>query len=480
MRRASVVGPLLLVLVGGWFLISSLRPDLPLLDVAARYWPLLLIAWGCLRLVEILVWAARSRPLPQAGHSGGEWTMIVLICLIGSGLYLANRYRPWHRLGVVSSKRVEVFGRTYDFTVAEQQKPAGKAPRILLENLRGNVRITGADVEQVRVSGRKTVRALEAGDAERADQQSPLEVSSQGGQIVLRTNQDRVTGEQRVSADLDITVPRGASLEARAREGEFEISELAGNLEISSDRAQVRLRNLGGNARVDVRRSSLIRALDVKGALEISGGQGEEVELENIGGTVTLTGSFYGPLKFRNVAKALRFQSDRTDLRIEQLPGQLHTDLSVMTGSKLVGPIRLSTNSRDVRLEEFTGTLELELDRGDISLRPAQPALARIGARTRRGRIELALPVTAKFQLRATTSQGDVTNDFGPALQADSAGRGATLRSTAEQGPEIVLSTERGSITVRKDTGAPLESAPQPPRRLEAETGAGRVRVEKY
>jgi hypothetical protein len=483
MRRGSVIGPLLIVLIGVWFLVSSLRPDLPLLDIAARYWPVLLIAWGVLRLLEVGVWAARSQPLPRAGISGGEWTLIVLICLIGSGLYLVNRQRPWQQLGVVRSGRVEIFGRSYDFAVAEQQRPAGKAPRILVENLRGNLRITGADLEQVKVSGRKSVRALEGGDAERADKQSPLEISSQGDQIVLRSNQDRVTGEQRVWTDLDVTVPRGAGLEVRGREGEFEISDLAGNLEVYSDNSGVRLRSLGGNVRLDLRRSDLIRAVDVKGFVEISSGRGSDLELENIGGPVTVNGSFYGSLQFRNLAQALRFQSESTDLRVEKLPGQLQTDLRELTGSQLVGPVRLSTRSRDVRLEDFTDSLELALDHGDITLRPARAPLARIDARTRRGQVELALPDGAKFQLRASTGQGQVSNDYGSALTTETEGRGGTLRSgTSAQGPEISVATERGSVTVRKDSGAPLAAGERarPRAKVEVETEAGRIKVQKY
>lgn len=477
MRRASVIGPLLLILIGVWFLLSSLRPDLPLLEVAARYWPLLLIGWGVLRLIEILVWAARSKPLPSAGLSGGEWTLIVLICLIGSGLFLANRYRPWHRLGVISSKRVEMFGRTYDFTVAEQQKAVGKAPRILIENLYGNARVTGADGELLKVSGRKTVRALEPVDAERAHAQSPLEVSVQGEQVVVRTNQDRVTGEQQVTEDLEVTAPRGASLEIRARSGEFDVGDLTGNLEISSDRGRARVRNIGGNVRLDLRRSEMIAAQKVKGGVNVTGDRGGEVDLTEIGGPVTVSGSFAGPLQFRNLAQALRFQSERTELRVEKVPGQLYTDLRELTGRNLVGPIHLDTRSRDIQLEEFTEALELRVDRGDITLRPARTALSRIEASTRRGRIELALPEAAKFQLRATAVQGEATNDFGPALKTEDQGRGAVLRSTALQGPEIVLSTERGSIKVRKDTGAPIEGKPK---RLEAEAESAPARVQKY
>jgi hypothetical protein len=457
MRRGSLIGPLLIILIGVWFLLSALRPDLPLLDIAATYWPFLLIAWGVLRLLEILVWAARSKPVPSSGVGGGEWTLVVFICLAGSLLFAVNHYRPWSRLGVIASRRVDVFGHAYDYPIAQQTRPAGKTPRIVVENLRGNVRLVGADVQEVKVSGRKTVRALEQSDADTADKQCPLEISTQGEQIVVRTNQDRVTGERRASADLDITVPRGASLEGRGREGDFEVSDLGGGVEISSDNAGVRLQNVDGNVRLDLRRSDLVRVINAKGSVEVLGGRGRDIELENIGGPATVTGSYSGDLKFRNIAKPLRFQSSQTDLRVERLPGQLRTDLSELSGSKLIGPIRLTTNSRDVQLEDFTESLEISLDRGDISLRPAQLPLARIDARTRRGQVEVALPAKAQFHLKATTSQGEAQNDFGPDLRYESEGRrGASLQGGTGQGPSITLATDRGSITVRKDTGTPL------------------------
>ena len=46
MRRRSLTGPILIILVGGAFLIYNLRPDIPLFDLLAQYWPFLLIAWG--------------------------------------------------------------------------------------------------------------------------------------------------------------------------------------------------------------------------------------------------------------------------------------------------------------------------------------------------------------------------------------------------------------------------------------------------
>ena len=69
MRRASLVAPLLLIGIGLLFLARNVFPEMQLLDYLAKYWPLLLVVWGGLRLLEILFWAATGRPLPAHGIS---------------------------------------------------------------------------------------------------------------------------------------------------------------------------------------------------------------------------------------------------------------------------------------------------------------------------------------------------------------------------------------------------------------------------
>lgn len=483
MRPRSLIGPLLLIALGVLLLMNTLRPELPMLELLARYWPYLLIGWGLLRLAEILVWRWRGLPLPARGLSAGEWTAVVFICLIGSGLYAANRSRFWERLSGLASRRVEVFGHPYDFPIAEQRRPAPKAPRVFLENLRGNARITGAESLEIRVSGRKTIRALQETDAAEADRNSPLELSVSGDQIVLRTNLDRVTGDYRVTADLELTVPRGASLEARGREGDFEVSDLDGSVEITSDNAGVRVQKVGGSVRVNVRRSDLIRAVEVKGPVDVIGGRGRDLEIENVEGPVTVEGRYSGQLRFINLARPLRFQSSDTTLRVEKVTGQIQMDLRGISGARLEGPLRLSSSrSPDVELDDFTGEVEISLDGGDIRLRPAQPKLGTIQAQTRTGDIELALPEGASFQLRARTARGSVENHFGPALKQESEGRrGELLSGGTGGGPLLTLDTSRGTITVRKDTGVALRPRSDRPRaEIDIETEEGRIRVQRH
>ena len=179
-------------------------------------------------------------------------------------------------------------------------------------------------------------------------------------------------------------------------------------------------------------------------------GHGSDVQLENITGQVTINGSYSGTLNFKSLAKPLRFESPNTDLRVEALPGQINMDLGEFTAKNLVGPIRLKTKTKDVRIEDFTDSLELETERGDIAIQPGRLPLGKIDARSRSGKIELALPEKAAFQLSATTERGEAMNDFGPSIEKQTDGRASSLKGGTGKGAEISLSTGRGSLLVRK------------------------------
>ena len=442
MRRRSVTGPILLIILGAAFLIYNLRPDIQLFDLLSQYWPFLLIAWGSLRLVEVLVDYFRGGLTYSSGFSGGEVVLIVFICFIGWGAFEA------HSHGVHFRPAWEAFGEHYDYNVGDQ-KPAGNVTRVVFENNRGNLKVVGADTAEVKVTGRKTIQAMNQTEADRGNDSTPLEIVTQGDTITVRTNQDRNPTSGKISEDLEITVPSRVSVEAHGNYGDFDVSEVNGSVVLQSDRADVRLNKIGGDARVEMQRSDLVRAADLKGNLDLQG-KGSDIELENIAGQVTINGSYSGNLEFKNVAKPLHFESPNTDLRVAALPGQISMDLGELTGNNLVGPVHLVTKSKDVKIEDFTNSLELETERGDIELQPKHMPLAKIDARSHSGQISLVLPDKAAFQLVATTDHGEAVNEFGSPIQKETDGHSSSLKGTVGQGASIHVVTERGTVTVRK------------------------------
>ena len=258
MRRHSVVGPLVLILLGAIFLINNVRPNLNLFTLVATYWPFLLIGMGVLRLMEVLAYAASSKPLPVKGMSGGEIFLIILIVIVGTGVFEVKRhinipFPIWRHT-------IEAFGESFDYPVT-QQKAIGDKSRILFDNLKGNIRVNGGDVPEIKITGRRTIRAYNKADADHANEQSSLEVVTQGDRVFVRTNIERVPAERQVSMDLEMTVPRGASVEGRGRYGDYDVTDIAGGVLIVSDNAGVRLSKIGGGVKVDVKRSDVVRVV---------------------------------------------------------------------------------------------------------------------------------------------------------------------------------------------------------------------------
>ncbi len=446
MRRGSLFAPLLLIGLGALFLARNIYPDLPLLQYLAKYWPFLLILWGGLRMLEILFWAATDRPLPRVGVSGGEWMMVVLLCFFGATLNAALGFSNWLPRGRLEFGGLDIFGESYDYPLTAE-KQVSKTPHIVIESFRGNARITGSDTDSVKVTGRKTIRSMDQAGADRAHQATPFEIAGDANNVIIRTNQDRAPVSQRVSDDMEISVPKGASIEGHGRSGDFDINDIDGAVTIDSDRAGVRLERIGGETRLELRNSDIVRALNMKGNLDLKG-SGSDIDLENIEGAVSIDGSYTGNVQFQNLMKPLHFVGPQTEVSIQKLSGQIHMPLGTFNASNLAGPARLETRSRDVQISEFTNTLEVSVDRGDIELRPSLP-ISRIEARTRTGDITLALPPGAKLDLTASTNLGQLTNDFDSSVRIDESGRGGTMRSSMG-GPMVTLHTDRGEITVRK------------------------------
>jgi hypothetical protein len=102
----------------------------------------------------------------------------------------------------------------------------------------------------------------------------------------------------------------------------------------------------------------------------------------NIAGQVAMSGSHYGMLPFKNLAKPLHLDSRNTDLRVAQAPG--------------------TNGPGDLAVYGFTQSLEIETDRGDIDLKAGKAPLARFGPKSRSDNIEL-VPESASSILKATT-----------------------------------------------------------------------------
>ena len=460
MRKGSLVAPLLLILIGGVFLIRNIRPEWPLFETLFTWWPVLLIAWGLLRVVEIMATHFAGRPLPERGLSGGEWALVVIITIMGAGVWSAQHFAQ-EGLGRIRIGGVEVFGESFEYPVEAKSLKAGKTPQVTIDIGRGSARVIGADTDEVKITARKSIRALNKRVADDSDKDTPITATATGETVVIRAGMNQ-PDNIRVTYDVEVTVPKGASVTCQGKNVDLDLSSIDGRVQVDSDRSGVRVQDMGGKVIIDTRSSDLIRALNVRNDVELRG-RGRDIELENITGQVTVNGGYSGETIMRNIGNQVRFESSVTDVRAGKIPGTLNITLSALTGNGVAGPFLVKARSKDVRLSEFTGQVDIDVDRGDVDLTQSRPDVAKIDVKVRSGAIEVAMPESARFSLDAETEKGEVVNDFGGRLKEESSNRGGKLTATTPGAPMVTLKTERGTLTVRKAVPTP-PAPPAPPK----------------
>lgn len=445
MRPRSITGPIILVGIGIIFLLNNLGQNIPFWTYLADYWPFLLIGLGVIGLAEVFLHVSRGSTMPPRPMAGGGvfWILVLLVVL---AVWSAG-HNGIHIGRLNTAGGVSILGSDFDYTVSANS-PAQGATRIVLDNIQGDITVHGNDEGDVKVTGRKTVRAFNHNDANRADRESQIHVERQGDSLVVRADEPAHSGMLSISTDLDIAVPRGLNVEARGR-GDLNIQDVTGTVSVTDSRGDVRVNNIGKDLRVEAARGGLVRAGDIKGNVDLQG-RGGDVQLDNIAGQVTINGEFSGTLEFRKLAKTLHFESSRSDFRVEQIPGSVTMDLGKMTIENVVGPVKFRTGSRDIDATDITNSLELDVDRGDIEVSGTKSPLPKMDVHSRNGDITLTVPDNASFDLEGKAGTGDVSNEFGSSLQTQNDGRTATIRGRVGNGPRLVLVTDRGTLSVKK------------------------------
>lgn len=448
--RGSVTGPLVIILIGVIFLLHAISPDFPLIDWLTTYWPYLLIFWGVIALLEVTIRTVVRRPIPRNGISGGGWLFVVLICLLGFTFFHVRRQTDgWWENTDWGRGFDNTFGNEHEYSINATQKIVGATPHIVVENFRGDAKVTGNNDTSLTVSGHKTVRALKDSLADQTDAATPVDVVVRGNTVTIRCNQNHALYRTSVTTNLELSVPKAASVEIDGSSGDMDVASVAGDLFLHSGNAGMRLQDIGGNVNLETRRSDLIRCTNVKGNVNVRG-HGSDVELNRVGGQVVINGEYTGTLSLRGLDNVCRLQNMHTDLQVGRIPGEIRLDRGSLNIQDAVGPLRVNAHSTDISLEGVTTAIDISVDRGDLDLKPAKLPLSKITAHTGSGNIDLALPVAANFVLTATTDSGQVENDFGDSIKEQTSGRGARLEGSSGSGPTVDLVTGRGTITIRK------------------------------
>jgi len=462
-RRRTSVGSifwgLTLVAVGGLLLARNLGYSLPIWGAIAKYWPVLIILWGLLKLIDYfrLRGDLEKRPL----FSGGEVAILICVLFVGSAITAAANISPG--IGEFFNFPTDfdfwdITGNNYQYA-EHQELQATSGATIRIFNLYGFVDVKPSDGDRIVLDVEKVVRAATKEEADRLAQEFTFSIRNEGSNYRVASSRDentvnvgiRIGNErQRFKSSMTIRVPRKSLLEVTNKYGTVSVEGLEGNQTIS---------NKYGSTSIQ----------DITGGLTVTTGYGSAV-IGNVSGDVNVTNA-YASTTLRTMGAKVTVENKYGSVDVQDVKGDASIDnrYSVINAQRIAGSLTIRGRNNSVDVDDVNGAVDVETSYKNLSVRNTK---GEITLANRHGSIDLELddpvlrkeirinatysdvsielPATASFSFEGRTRYGDIDSEF-DGFTVNSSGRERSIRGQQGGGDtRITVETTHGSIRLEK------------------------------
>ena len=473
LRRSSILGPLVLITIGIVFLLvqTGHLQGHRVWDWYGRFWPFLLVAAGVVMLLEWAydqyVQSDSTQPRYRRRVGGGVFTLLILLGITGvifSGIREGGHTRLFEGLNINQDNLDEFLGDKHesDQTLA-QTFPAGAT--LLVNNPRGDVTITGtSDDNQIHVATHKEVYTRSDAEANSKAQRLSPELVSNGGNVTLS-----VPAMDGARADLVITLPAAAATTVNANHGDVKVSAIKAPVVVTANHGDIELSAITGDITTRINNGSNdLSAHSVTGSVTIEG-RGHDSTLSDVSGPVTMRGEFFGDTHFERIRGPVKFHTSRTDFQLSRLDGQIDISSgSALSTSEAVGPLTLTTHSRNITLDRIAGDVSVTNRNGSVDVTSAPP-LSNVTVENRNGSVSITVPEQSNFAYQFDATNGDIESDF---TQIKSPGEDSSKKvvsgTIGNGGPLLRITTSQGDVSLKKGSIMPLPPIPPAPPKLTA------------
>jgi hypothetical protein len=483
LRRSSILGPLVLISIGIIFLLiqTGHMQGYRFWEWYGRFWPFLLVGAGIIMLLE---WAydqyAQSdstQPRYRRRVSGGVFTLLILFAFVGlifSGMRAGGRSKFFNGLNINQDNIDEFLGDKHesDQTLA-QSFPAGA--NLSVDNPRGDVTISGtSDDNQIHVTVHKEVYTRSDSDADAKAQRLSPNLNVSGNNVNLT-----LPAMDGARADLTITVPPNASPTVTANHGDVKINAIKSSVNVTANHGDIELSAITGSITTRINNgNSDISAHSVTGPLTIEG-RAHDTTLSDLSGPVTIRGEFFGDAHFEHIRGPIKFHTSRTDFQLGRLDGEIEIGNNAeLSASNAVGPVTLTTYSRNITLDRIAGDVFVTNRNGSVDVTSAPP-LSNVTIENRNGSVAVTVPEQSSFTYQFDAANGDIESDFS---QINIPGGGLQKKTVSgtigNGGPLLRVTTSQGDVSLKKASILPLPPTPPTPPKLTALPPEARQSIE--
>ena len=469
LRRSSILGPIILITIGILFLLvqTGRLASHSLWDWYGRFWPFLLVGAGIILLLE---WGfdqytqSDSQPHYRRRVGGGVFTLLILLAITGvifSGVREGGHTKLLDGFNINQDNLDEFLGDKHESDQAiDQAFPANAT--LTVDNPRGDVTLTGtSDDNQIHVAVHKEVYTRSDADADTKAQHLSPNLNVSGNSVTLSV--PAVDGGR---ADLTITVPAAAASTLSANHGDVHVSAMKAPVTVTANHGDIELSAITGTmtARINNGGSDL-SAHSVTGALTIEG-RGHDTTLSDLSGPVTMRGEFFGDTHLERVRGPIKFHTSRTDFQLSRLDGEIEIGNNAeLTTSNAVGPLTLTTYSRNITLDRIAGDVFVTNRNGSVDVTSAPP-LGNVTIENRNGSVDVTIPEQSSFAYQFDANNGDIDTDF-PIKIPDGGMQKKTVSGTVGNGGSLIrITTSQGDVSLKKGSVMPLPPTPPAPPKL--------------
>ncbi len=451
-RGSGLFSGLVLISVGILLLLHNYG-NLNLSEFFTRWWPLLIIFWGVIKLFER---TAGRRFGSSGGITGGEvFLMLGMLALMG--IVVAVDVGKQKIPGIIG----DVSGDNYEFDLDVAPKPIPSKTPVLVRNVRGDITVRASDDNEIRVSAKKNVRTWSENEADRLAKPIGVDITKNGdGFEVHPSGYD--SSDARIGVDLDVSVPQMSPLTVRTDKGDVNVSDFQNDVSVIDQNGDVEVRGATGEVSIDMKKGD-VKVSDSHGDVKISG-KGGEIEATDITGSLTVEGDFYGPVRTDRVAKGVRMVSPRTDLTVSALAGHLEVGSGNLDLIDAPGLVNLRTRDTEINVENPGGKVNIDNRNAQTTVRFSSAPKEDVTISNSNSGISLTIPGSSSFEILAECRNCDIDSEFPGLASVKSPSGDSTIagRYGSGKGPKITLKTSYGNIELRR-TSLALPAPPKVP-----------------
>jgi len=447
-RSSGLFSGIVLISVGALLLLHNFG-RLELHTFFTRWWPLLIIFWGIVKLYERTL----GRRFGSGGVSSGEVLLVLGMFALLGVVVLYDIGRDKLPPGIID------MGDNYSFDIDVAPKDIPANARVLINNGKGDLNVRASEENTVKVSAHSIIRGWSEGDAQHRSKSVAVEIVKNGDAFEIRPKGYDLS-DSHISLNMDIDVPKKSPLTVKTQSGDVSVSDFLSDLNIFDQTGDVEVHNTTGDISIELHKGDA-KVSDTHGDIKVSG-KGGEVDVNEATGSLTVDGDFYGPIRADHLAKGVRLLSPKTDMTLSSLSGHMEAGSGNLDIVDAPGNLSLRTRDTEVSVENAGGKVNIDNRNAEVNVRFSSVPHEDIQINNSSAEISLTLPGSSSFDIQADCRECDITSEFSGLEPAKSESGDSHLAGKygTGRGPKITLKTSYGNINLRR-TSMALPPRPQ-------------------